>query len=89
MHPGEAREKILPSRYSDYPLADGDVFRLETPGGGGFGDPASRKPERVAADVNEGYVTPAAARDVYRVALIEKDGAYAVDEAATQELRAG
>ena len=37
MQPGKKAETILPSRYSDYPLTDGDVFRLETPGGGGYG----------------------------------------------------
>lgn len=87
MHPGEKRQEVLPSRYSDYPLADGDVFRLETPGGGGFGDPAKRDPERVAKDVNEGYVTPKAAREVYRVALKRSKGAYVVDTAKTKSLR--
>lgn len=87
MHPGEAKEEILPSRYSDYPLADGDVFRLETPGGGGYGDPARRSPQRVAADVNEGYVSLDAARDVYHVALVRLAGAYVVDEDATRALR--
>lgn len=87
MHPGEAGEKVLPSRYSDYPLADGDTFKVETPGGGGYGDPKRRQPARVARDVNEGYVTAAAARDIYRVALVERDGGWAVDEQATRALR--
>lgn len=87
MHPGEKNERILPSRYSDYPLADGDIFRLETPGGGGFGNPAKREPEYVARDVNEGYVTPKAAREVYRVALRKSKGAYVVDAANTKALR--
>ena len=29
-----------------------------TGGGGGYGDPREREPERVAADVRDGYVTP-------------------------------
>lgn len=87
MHPGEAREKVLPSRYSDYPLEDGDVFRLETPGGGGFGDPKARDAACVVADVNEGYVSVAAARDIYGVAVVLRDGAYALDEAGTRSLR--
>ena len=33
---------------------EGDVFRLDTPGGGGYGDPLSRPAERVLADVREG-----------------------------------
>jgi N-methylhydantoinase B len=87
VHPGDARENILPSRYSDYPLADGDVFRLETPGGGGYGDPKKRDPARVLNDVNEGYVSVEAARDIYGVALVERDGAFTLDEAATRTLR--
>jgi N-methylhydantoinase B len=38
-------------------------------GGGGWGDPAARDPQRVADDVRLGYVSAGAARDVYRVAL--------------------
>lgn len=87
VHPGETQEKVLPSRYSDYPLADGDIFRLETPGGGGFGDPRARAAERVLADVNEGYVSIDAARDVYGVAVVERGGELVIDEDATRELR--
>jgi N-methylhydantoinase B len=68
-------------------LADGDIFRLETPGGGGYGDPARRDPELVARDVNEGYVTVRAAREVYQVALRKSKGAHVVDAAKTKTLR--
>ncbi len=44
----------------------GQKVRLETPGGGGFGDPAERDPEKVARDVRLGYVTPEAARRDYK-----------------------
>lgn len=65
-------------------VAGGDFIRLELPGGGGFGDPAERDPDQVAADVADGlYSREAAARD-YRVALTE-DGA--VDRAGTARLR--
>jgi N-methylhydantoinase B len=87
MHPSETREEVLPSRYSDYPLNDGDIFRLETPGGGGYGDPKTREAARVLRDVTEGYVTLAAAHDIYGVALVKKGGAYVVDEDETQRLR--
>lgn len=59
-------------------------LRLETPGGGGHGDPARRDPAAVARDVAQGYVSARAAREVYRVAL-DSDGR--VDEAATARLR--
>ena len=35
------------------------------PGGGGFGDPAERDPQRVARDVRLGYVSRAAAERDY------------------------
>ena len=46
--------KRLPTRYADYPLKAGDVFRLDTPGGGGYGDPLARDPERVLATCARG-----------------------------------
>ena len=67
-------------------IPGGDFIRLETPGGGGFGNPASRDPEQVALDVADGLVSPEAARAAYRVALAP-DGA--LDRAATEQLRAG
>ena len=39
---------------------EGDVVRLRLPGGGGHGDPARRRRERVEADLKAGYVTPEA-----------------------------
>jgi N-methylhydantoinase B len=54
----------LVSKVTDVKIKRGQKVRLETPGGGGFGDPAARDPERVARDVRLGYVTAeAAARD--------------------------
>ncbi|MDE3123194.1 MAG: hydantoinase B/oxoprolinase family protein, partial [Paracoccaceae bacterium] len=38
-------------------LARGDRIRLETPGGGGWGDPGLRTPEARARDLHLGYVT--------------------------------
>ena len=39
----------------------GTRFVLETPGGGGYGDPRARAPQAVLDDVLDGYVTPEAA----------------------------
>jgi N-methylhydantoinase B len=50
-------------------LRAGDAFRFANASGSGLGDPLGREPERVAADVREGYVTPAAARAVYGVVV--------------------
>jgi N-methylhydantoinase B len=88
INPGRGGEKRLPTRYADYPLQAGDIFRLDTPGGGGSGDPRKRDPNAVAADVNEGYVTPEAAARDYGVALIRDGRRYKVDAAGTGRLRA-
>ncbi len=76
----------LVSKVTDIRIDAGQHVRLETPGGGGFGNPLTRDPVRVARDVDLGYVTPAAARKDYGV-VIGEDGA--VDAAATAVLRSG
>jgi N-methylhydantoinase B len=67
-------------------ISGGDFIRLELPGGGGFGDPATRDADQVALDVADGLITTETARRDYRVALGADGG---VDRAATAELRAG
>ena len=78
----------MPTRYADYPLKAGDVFRLETPGGGGLGKPFERDPAQVLADVTQGYVSPERAASDYGVALLKQVRKWHVDEAATAKLRA-
>ena len=75
----------LVSKITDIRIKPGQKVRLETPGGGGFGDPVTRDPARVARDVRFGYVSRDAARRDYKVAL-RRDGV--VDDAATASLRA-
>lgn len=43
----------------------GATLVLETPGGGGIGEPRSRDPAAVRADVEAGLVSPQAARELY------------------------
>jgi N-methylhydantoinase B len=43
----------------------GAVLVMETPGGGGIGDPASRDPARVRADLDAGLISADTARAVY------------------------
>jgi N-methylhydantoinase B len=87
INPGTAEEKHLPTRYADYPLKAGDVFRLDTPGGGGLGDPKRRETAKVLADVMEGYVSQDRARELYGVAVSKNGTGWKVDEAATRKLR--
>ena len=55
----------LRSKVSGIPLKRGDIVTIETSGGGGYGDPASRDPQRLARDLAEGLVTPEAAGSLY------------------------
>jgi N-methylhydantoinase B len=67
----------LPGKVGSFPLEPDDVVLMETSGGGGFGDPLERDPERVVADVREGYVTAGAAETIYGVVC--RGGAIDVD----------
>jgi N-methylhydantoinase B len=54
-YPAKARFRVPP----------GQTVRLAFPGGGGLGDPRARDAQAVARDLRLGYVTEAAARDLY------------------------
>jgi N-methylhydantoinase B len=82
---GEATPPLV-SKITDVKIRRGQKVRLETPGGGGFGDPAGRDPQRVARDARLGYVSRAAARRDYKVVLRD-DGS--VDAPATATARSG
>jgi N-methylhydantoinase B len=63
----------------------GDVLRFVSPSGGGRGDAFTRDPEAVLRDVRAGRVTLEGAKRDYGVVIADD----AVDEEATQQLRAG
>ena len=52
-------------------LKAGDLVSIRTAGGGGWGDPRKRDPEKVREDVMEGYITVDDAKRIYRVVLRE------------------
>ncbi|MBS1881207.1 MAG: hydantoinase B/oxoprolinase family protein, partial [Actinobacteria bacterium] len=73
--------------YARVPLAEGETIVSICCGGAGYGPPAEREPERVAADVREGLVSSERARDVYLVAVapdgsLDRDGTAALRRAA-------
>jgi len=88
INPDTRAAKRLPTRYADYPLRAGDIFRLDTPGGGGHGDPLARDAERVLADVREGLVSRQAAEHDYGVVLEPAARSWVIDRTATQARRA-
>jgi N-methylhydantoinase B len=65
----------------------GCTVTMQTCGGGGYGPPAERAPQRVLQDVLEEKVSLARARDVYKVAIDLQSRA--VDQAGTAQLRGG
>jgi N-methylhydantoinase B len=82
-NPGSERERNL-GKIDILTLDTGDVVEFETSGGGGFGEPLDREPARVLGDIASGLVSLEQAEADYGVVV--RDGA--VDEAATNELRA-
>jgi N-methylhydantoinase B len=87
LNPATEKEKVLPSRCSDLVIQPGDVFRLETPGGGGLGDPLERVPARVLSDVKNGYLTLEKAREIYGVVIDSANGDVSLNEDATRKAR--
>ncbi len=83
LNPGTNRERIL-GNTDTVTMEPGDVIHIHSPGGGGRGNPLEREPERVALDVQRGYVSVAAARADYGVVIADGE----VDTDATNALRA-
>jgi N-methylhydantoinase B len=87
---GGGREEH-PEAVGGVTLAAGERIGSRSPGGGGYGDPLEREPERVLHDVREGYVSVARAAEVYGVVLqgdAERFETLFVDVAATEARRA-
>ena len=69
LNPGRS-DRVLPVLMTEVErLERGDVFRHEMAGGGGYGDPLARDPERVLRDVVEEKVSAAAAERDYGVVV--------------------
>ena len=84
VNPGTDRERALVPLSDGTILRRGDVFRIETGGGGGWGDPFDRPAAQVLADVLGGFVSPERAAADYGVVI--RDGV--LDEDATAARRA-
>ena len=74
-----------PHPKSHYALQPGQRVILELPGGGGYGPPSERDPQRVLADARQGYISLDAAERDY--AVVVDAATMAVDEVATAALR--
>ncbi len=72
----------------DLTLTPGEALESQACGGGGYGDPLLRTPERVAKRAREGWISLIRARDVYGVVLDTSGEIFHVDGPATETLRA-
>jgi len=80
--PGESEYQSMAASHHPVPVQSEVIVR--TGGGGGWGDPLSRDPEAVRADVIEGFITDTSARDDYGVSLRDDRS---VDVEGTARLR--
>ncbi|MGE0225911.1 MAG: hydantoinase B/oxoprolinase family protein [Acetobacteraceae bacterium] len=85
INPGRPDERVLGPLSDGNIVRRGDVIRVETGGGGGWGHPFDREPDRVLADVLGGFVSRDSAEADYGVVL--SDDLRSVDRAATARRR--
>ena len=86
--PGGPNEREMSGLTDDAPVRAGEIIAIRTTGGGGWGDPLDRDPDRVAADVRDAKVSVAGAREDYGVVVTTGPaGPPLVDAAAPESLR--
>lgn len=83
IHDGKGNR--IPSKITTR-IRKGDRYITVTPGGGGWGDPFTRDPEKVRWDVSEGLVSIERAKMEYGVIL--KEDSPEIDLEATERIRA-
>ncbi|HTE73281.1 MAG TPA: hydantoinase B/oxoprolinase family protein [Actinomycetes bacterium] len=86
--PGGAEERDVDALADAEPVRAGQLIRIRTTGGGGWGDPLDRPAEQVLRDVLWGKVSTSGALDDYGVVVAYDDVEAFVDAPATQEVRA-
>ena len=74
------------------PMFSGDILYTECMGGGGYGNPLDRDPEKIRIDIRDEYISVQRARNVYGVvidpnSLTDNPEDVTVDMAATDKLR--
>ena len=85
LNPGTPEERRLKPMSDGSVLKRGDLVRIVTAGGGGWGSPLERPALQVCTDVQDGYISEVSAREDYGVVLT-RDGS-SVDDDATARLR--
>jgi N-methylhydantoinase B len=88
VHRADGSVEPAPGMSDNVKVGAGEIVRLVTTGGGGWGDPLRREPEKVAYDVTCGLVSEAAAREDYGVVVVKSGHVYTADTEASATLRA-
>ncbi len=69
LNPETEKELPIPTKTDFVPVRCGDVLRVLTPGGGGWGDPLERESSKVLDDFTLGLVSIASAERDYGVVI--------------------
>jgi len=69
---GGSRQRKLKATDTDVPLDPGDVLRVESPAGGGYGPPKDRERSRVEQDLREERISAAVANRIFGVSRRRK-----------------
>ena len=85
---GGPTERVVDALANDEPVQAGQVIRIRTTGGGGWGDPLERPYDEVERDLRWGKVSFAGARADYGVVASGDKDAPVIDTAASDALRA-
>ncbi|MBV6827340.1 hydantoinase B/oxoprolinase family protein [Pseudomonas sp. PD9R] len=68
-NPGGQNEEVMFSKTSNITLQAGESIRIETPGGGGYGEPSKREANKLRQDVLDGLVSAECASEDYGFSL--------------------
>src|SRR6185503_4182374 len=81
------QDELLQLRQIDIRQGPADVYEVTFAAGAGYGDPLERDPDAVRRDVYLEDISPAAARDIFKVVLTGDGEDLRVDAGATAALR--
>jgi len=84
LNPGLPGSKRIKSKVSEVLIRKGDILRVQTAGGGGFGSPLKREPERVQKDFVQKKISRRQTREIYGV-VFSRTGK--IDQPATKLLK--
>ena len=73
LNPGTNREKVLASKTPYIALEPNTLVRVQSAGGGGYGDPHERDPALIVEDLKNGYITAEGAKADYGYTSVTKN----------------